>query len=80
MPSVNREDNVILNWSVNCVISNTPGATAFLIIDTKLYIPVVPLAIKDNSKLLQQLNLEFERTTYYNKSKSNGSRQTQSHY
>lgn len=80
MPSVNREDNVILNWSVNCVISNTPEATAFLIIDTKLYIPVVPLPIKDNSKLLQQLNLEFERTTYYNKSKSNGSRQTQSHY
>lgn len=80
MPSVNREDNVILNWSVNCVISNTPGATVFLIIDTKLYIPVVPLPIKDNSKLLQQLNLEFERTTYYNKSKSNGSRQTQSHY
>ena len=80
MPSVNREDNVILNWSVNCVISNTPGATEFLIIDTKLYIPVVPLPIKDNSKLLQQLNLEFERTTYYNKSKSNGSRQTQSHY
>ena len=31
-------------------------ATTFVIIDTKLYVPVVTLSAQDNAKLLQQLN------------------------
>ena len=31
-------------------------ATTFVIIDTKLYVPVLTLSAQDNAKLLQQLN------------------------
>ena len=39
-----------------CVITNSTGAGTFEITDTKLYVPVVTLSTKDNSKLLQQLS------------------------
>ena len=56
MSLINREINVILTWSKNCVISNAAANqdTTFAITDTKLYIPVVTLSTQDNAKLLQQ--------------------------
>ena len=57
-PLINCEINLILTWSVNCVIVYTDVAnqgTAFAITETKLYVPVVTLSIQDNAKLLQQL-------------------------
>ena len=63
MPLINCEINLILTWSANCAIaySNVPnqGAT-FAITETKLYIPVVTLLTKDNSKLLQHLKSGFK--------------------
>ena len=47
------EINLIITWSVNCIIVNTAvnqGAT-FSITDTKLYVPVVTLWTEDNVKL-----------------------------
>ena len=46
IPFINCEINLILTWSVNCVISNAAAnqATTFAITDTKLYVPVVTLS------------------------------------
>ena len=57
MPLINRETNLILTWSANCVMVYTnvanQGAT-FSITETKLYVTVVTLSTQDNAKLLQQ--------------------------
>ena len=70
MPLINCEINLILTWSANCAIaySNVPnqGAT-FAITETKLYIPVVTLLTKDNSKLLQHLKSGFKIIINWNK-------------
>ena len=55
---INCEITLCLNWSENCVIVPTNVAaqvTAFSIIDTKLYVPVVTLATQDNAKMLERL-------------------------
>ena len=62
MPLINCEINLILTWSENCVISFGTGKTKFAITDTKLYVLVVTLSIKDNVKLLKQLESGFKRT------------------
>ena len=61
MQIINCEVNLILTWSPICVISST-----------KLYVPVVTLSTQDNSKLLQQLQLESgsKRTINWNKYES----------
>ena len=59
MPLIDCEVNLILTWSSTCVITNSTGAGAFEIIDTKLYVPVVTLSTQDNFKLLQQLKSGF---------------------
>ena len=50
---ISCEVNLILTWSSTCVVTNSTGAGAFEITDTKLYLPVVTLSTQDNSKLLQ---------------------------
>ena len=69
MPLINCEVNLILAWSVNCVVPNASAnqATTFAITDTKLYVPVVTLSTQDNAKLLQQLKSGFKRTINWNK-------------
>ena len=67
---INCEINLILIWSANCIISEGNRRTTFLIIDTKLYVPVVTLSTQDNTKLLQQLKSGFRRTTNWNKYQS----------
>ena len=64
MPLINREINLILTWSSNCVIPNAAEnqATTFAVTDTKLYVPVVTLSTDDNAKLLQKLKLGFKLT------------------
>ena len=71
MPLINCEVNLILTWSSTCVITNSTGVGTFKITDTKLYVPVVTLSTKDNSKLLQQLKPGFKRTVNWNKYLSN---------
>ena len=50
-----------MTWSKGCVITNSTGEGKFAITETKLYVPVVTLATKDNEKLLQQLNLDLKK-------------------
>ena len=58
MSLINCKINLILTWSVKCVIASHTAAnqaTKFAITDTKLYVLVATLSNSDNAKLLQQL-------------------------
>ena len=67
MPSINCEVSLILIWSLTFVITNSTGAVAFEITDTKLYVPVITLSTQDSAKLLQQLKSGFKRVVNWNK-------------
>ena len=67
MPLINCEVNPILMWSSTCVITESNGAGPFAITDTKLYVPVVTLSTKENTKFLQQLKSGFKRVINWNK-------------
>ena len=73
IPLFNCEVNLILTWSSTCVITNSTSVGRFIIIDAKLYVPVVTLSTQDNAKLLQQLKSGFKRkinsTKYQSKPK-----------
>ena len=56
--------NLILTWSVNCVIINSIGTGKFATTDAKLYDLVVTLSTQDNPELLQQLKSGFKYTNY----------------
>ena len=56
------------------------GATKFKITDTKLYIHVVTLLTKDNTKLLQKLKSGFKRTINWNKYQTTVSMERQNKY
>ena len=52
MPLINCEVNLILTWSVNCVIIYTNVANqvpTFTITETNLYVPVVTLSSQDDA-------------------------------
>ena len=70
MPLINCKINVILTWSVTCVITNSTGAGTFAITDTKFYVPVVNLSTQKNANLLQELKSGFKRTINWNKDQS----------
>ena len=70
IPLINWEVELILTWSVNCVIIYTNVANqvpTFTITETNLYVPVVTLSTQDNAKLLPQLKSGFKRTISWNK-------------
>ena len=70
MPLINCEVELILDWSVNCVIIYTDvpdQVPTFKITETNLYVPVVTLSTKDNAKLLPQLKSGFKRAISWNK-------------
>ena len=70
MSLVNCELNLILTWSVTCVIISTNDANqnaTFAINDIKRYAPVVILSTQDNAKLLQQLKSGLKRVINWNK-------------
>ena len=53
MPLTNCEINLILTWSLTCVLVSTVNqnqAATFAITDTKLYVPVVTLSTQENNK------------------------------
>ena len=80
MPLTNCKVNLMLNWSVDCVIFEAGRATSFAITDTKLCVPVVTISTQDSTKLLKQLKLAFKITTNWNKSQSKASTQAQNQY
>lgn len=47
MALINCKINLILTWSVKCVINNSPVTGIFEVNDTKVYVPVVALLIQD---------------------------------
>ena len=53
-----------------CYCSSATGETKFIIIETKLYAPVVTLSTQHNAKLLQQLKTSFKRAINWNKYES----------
>ena len=70
MPLINCELEIILNWSVNCVIIYTTvniQVPTFTITETNLYVSVVILSTQDNEKLLPQLKSGFKRKIRWNK-------------
>ena len=60
-------DNLILTWSKDCVITNSEGEAKFARTEIKLYVPVVTSSRQDNAKLLQQLKSGFKRLINWNK-------------
>ena len=70
MPLINREINLILTWSTNCVMVSTNSANqdaTFELTDTKLYVLVGTLSTQDNSKLLQLLTSGLKIVISWNK-------------
>ena len=67
---IKSEINLILTWSANRVISEGNRTTNFTITDTKLYVTVVTLSTRYNTKLLQQLKSGFRHTIGWNKYQS----------
>ena len=58
------------------VLDNSPISATFKIKDTKLYVPVVTLSVKNDNKLLEQLKTGFKRTIKWNKYRYEMSNQT----
>ena len=71
MRLITCEVNLILTWSIDCVITNPTGKGKLVITETKLYVPVVTLSTQDNAKLLQQVKSGIKRTIRWNKYESN---------
>ena len=67
MPLINCEVNLILTSPSTCVITDSNGAGTYAITDTKLYVPVVTLSTKENTKFLQNLKSGFKRAINWNK-------------
>ena len=70
MPLINCKIKLNLTWKKECVLSNQGGAAAFIINDTKMYVPVVTLSKEDNKDFIEQQNKDFERSIYWNEYKT----------
>ena len=78
MPLINCKVDLKLKWKKHCVLAaagaEDAGAnsnnTIFIIKDTKLYVPVVTLSVKDDQKLWKLLSKGFERSVYWDEYKT----------
>ena len=81
IPLINCKVGLKLNWTKYCVLTaagnenvindnDNANNIIFTIKDTKLYVPVVTLPIRDNQKLLKRLSKGFERSVYWNEYKT----------
>ena len=52
MPLINCKIKLNLTWKKECVLSTDAGAAVCIIIDAKLYIPVVTLSKEDNKDFI----------------------------
>ena len=80
MPLIACEINLILTWSVDCVIFSVTGVTKFKITDTKVCIPVATWSAQYNAKLLKQLKSAFKRKINWNKYQPKVSPERQNQY
>ena len=53
MPLINCKIKLNLTWKKKCVLSTDAGDAAFIINDTKLYVPVVTLSKEDNKGFIE---------------------------
>ena len=53
MPLINCKIKLNLTWKKECVLSTGAGEAAFIINDTKLYVPVVTLSKEDNKDFIE---------------------------
>ena len=70
MPLINCEIELILDWSVNCLVIYTDvdnQVPTFTITEINLYVPVVSLSTQGNAKLLTQLKSSCKKTISWNK-------------
>ena len=70
MPLINCKIKLNLTWKKECVLSNQAGAAVFIINDTKMYVPVVPLSKEDNKDFIEQQNKGFQSSIYWNEYKT----------
>ena len=56
MSLINCKISLFLPCTANCVITNSTDAGIFATTNTKLYVPVVTLSTRDNTKLQSNLN------------------------
>ena len=70
MPLINCKIKLNLTWKKECVLSTADDDAAFIINDTKLYVPVVTLSKEDNKDFIEQQNKGFQRSIYWNKYKT----------
>ena len=69
MPLINCKIEFSLGWYEECILSNAGTAATFKISDAKLYVPIVTLKTKDNTKLSKLLSEVLKRSLYWNKYK-----------
>ena len=60
MPLINCKIKLDLTWKKECALSNQDGAAAFIINDTKMYVPVVTLSKEDNKDFIEQKIKDFK--------------------
>ena len=70
MPLINCKIKLNFTWKKECVLSTGAGEAAFIINDTKLYVPVVTLSREDNKDFIEQQNTRFQRSIYWNEYKT----------
>ena len=76
IPLLNCKIKLNLTWKKECVLSTDDDAAdpannpLFIINDTKLYVPVVPLSKEDNKDFIDQQNKGFQRYIYWNEYKT----------
>ena len=72
MSLINCNVELKLKWTKYCVLSangkdnDNPNNITFNMKNTKLYVLVVALSVKDNQKLSKRLRKGFERSVYWN--------------
>ena len=63
---INCKIELLLKWYERCILSSAGTAANFKITDAKLYVPIITLKTKDNTKLLKLLSEGFKRPIYWN--------------
>ena len=87
MPLINCKVELKLKWTKYCVLSangndnDNENNIIFTIKDTKFYVPVVTLSSRENQNLSKLLSKGFERSAYWNESKTtSGNKNTANEY
>ena len=61
---INCKVELSLTWNQNCILSSVADDSTLAITDAKLYVSVVTLKTKDNTKLSRLLSEGFKRSVY----------------